>query len=414
MIIVCDKYNENTKKLQQTMQCMNFDAKIVVLRDDGFLPSGVFSPYNHYVYRQNKVVLREKELFYDFLEVPEFWEIRTNGIFGAIYDMGCKKADIFFKEPIEKRNVQRIEWCMENGWKYKIDYYNKYAQKYASEFLSATGKVESKVYYSAMNQEVIVEQPQNDTVTIYEEGRTKAFFTSYVEFIEYYIEEIGFGEKCILFIEDEVGHRLWDLSLDRKNMWKCTLLSNKYLLDKYNGMGGEKGYCFYPLSEEYPMNNAKPEALILTASDQLEGIEYLISELPEVMFHIAANTQVSDKLHKLGKRMNVKVYPQISSHDLNILWDKCDFYLDVNYYREIWNAVDSAQQKNLLIMGFEDTLHDRELTLEECIFRKNDHVSLVSAIKKLINNFEEVQELLMQQHCKKRKKLQELLEMVEE
>ena len=65
---------------------------------------------------------------------------------GEIYDLGEKKATIYFTEPIEKRIVQRVEWQMEDGWIYKIDYFNKYGIKYASEFLDIGKNVESNVY----------------------------------------------------------------------------------------------------------------------------------------------------------------------------------------------------------------------------------------------------------------------------
>lgn len=78
---------------------------------------------------------------------------------------------------------------------YKIDYYNKYAMKFASEFFDMDRNIESKVFYSVRNQEVIVEQPQNDTITLLACGKMKAFFTSYAEFVEYYLEEVGQDEK---------------------------------------------------------------------------------------------------------------------------------------------------------------------------------------------------------------------------
>lgn len=50
---------------------------------------------------------KKRELYYDFIEVPAFWEIRAAGSQGAVYDMNCKKADIL-AQPREKRSVQRL------------------------------------------------------------------------------------------------------------------------------------------------------------------------------------------------------------------------------------------------------------------------------------------------------------------
>lgn len=401
MTIVFNKYTDYVGKLQKTIQRMGRNARIVVLEDNGFLPDQISSPYKYFVYEKNREALKEKELYYNFLEVPEFWEIRLSGMHGTVYDMSCKKADIYFTDPIEKKNVQRVEWCMESGWVYKIDHYNKYAQKYASEFLDIDGNVESKVFYSRRNQEVIIEQPVNDVVTLLENGKVKGYFTSHDEFTEYCLEEICQGEKAVLFAEDNDSIRLLNLKPNKRHLWEYILFSKRELLERYTQMGGENGYFFYAIPEEYPANSAKGEALVLTAADRLEGIEYLIQELQEVTFHVAANTQVSDKLYGLGKWENVKIYPQISRQDLDALWDRCDFYLDINYYWEIHNAIDMAHQKNLLIMGFENTLHHRELVAEACIFAPSDAAKLALTMRELVDHVEQVQEQLVIQQEKR-------------
>lgn len=400
MIVVFDKFINDTDVVQAMIRRIDCDARIVVLGDSPFSASNTLSLYDYFIYGQEQELLEEKKLHFNFIDVPEFWEIRMEAWYrGAIYDMGCKKADIYFDE---NHCVQRVQWLMENGWVYRVDYYNKYALKYASEFRDMDGKVESKVFYSTRNQEVIVEQPQNDTVTLLENGSVKAFFCSYAEFIQYFFVEAGLEEERVLIVQDQDGLRLAALQSNGKSIWKCVLFSDNELLNRHVGMGGKNGHRFYTIPEEYPVNGAKGEVLILTASDQLEGIEYFIQELPEVTFHIAANTQVSDKLSNLAKQQNVKVYPQISKKDLNALWDQCDFYLDINHYREIHNAIDTAHKKNLLIFGFENTAHCRELVNEALLFPQGEKETLVSVVKKLVGHPELVQEWLIKQQAKKR------------
>ncbi|XCP84460.1 accessory Sec system glycosyltransferase GtfB [Roseburia hominis] len=403
MFLFCNKYTENTRELQNTINNVKCTSTtIVVLEDDGFLPDEILSPYEYFIVQSNQKTHEKKELHYNFLEVPEFWEICADGTNGVIYDMGCKKAAIYFKEPIEKRIVQRVEWCMENGWICKIDFYNKYGMRYASEFLDKKGKVESKVFFTDINQEVIVEQPQNGTITLSKDGRMQAFCTSYDKFMELFVDKANLKGEYALFIQNDEEFRLLNTKIKGKNMWKYVLFQNKELLDKYISMDGKDGYRFYAVPEIYPINRAAGKVLILTASDQIEGIEYFVHELPEIMFYIGANTQVSDKLYKLAEQVNVEIYPQISSQNLNALWDECDFYFDINYYREIYDAVNVAHQKNLLIMGFEDTVHDRELVTEECIFFKSDCGALIRKMKQLVNNSALIQNLLLKQQKKKR------------
>lgn len=407
MIVAFDKYINGTDELMAMIQHIDSDAKTVVLGDAAFSGPNIFSLYDYFIYGQEQECLEEKKLYYNFINVPELWEIRSEGWRGAIYDMGCKKANVYFDE---NHCVQRVEWCMEDGWVYRVDYYNKYALKYASEFRDVDGNVESKAYYSTKNQEIIVEQPQNDIITLLENGSVKAFFYSYEEFIQYFFAEAGLNEEYMLVVQDQEGLRLAALKSNGKSMWEHVLFSNGELFDQYVGMGGKNGHRCYTIPEEYPANTAKREALILTASDQLEGIEYFIQELPEVTFHIAANTQVSDKLSNLGKQQNVRVYPQISKQDLNTLWDQCDFYLDINHYQEIHNAIDTAHQKNLLILGFENTVHCRELVNEALLFPQTAKEIFMSTIKELISHPKLMQEKLTEQWAKKREFWDRLLE----
>lgn len=403
MLIFFDRYTENVEKVRRTMEHMEQEVKMAVLQDNGFLPAGVSSPYEFFTYRNREEELTEKDLFYNFIDLPEFWEVRLNGWTGGVFDMGCEKAKIYFKEPAEARNVQRVEWHMENGWVYKIDYYNKYGLKYASEFLDTDRNVESKVFYSDKNQEMVVEQPVNHIISILERGMLRNLFDSYSSFIGQYLEEAGLGEECILVVQDENTFELLALDSEERSKWTNILFLDDELWNKYIGMGGKNGSRFYAIPEDYPENQVRGEGLILTASDRIEGLEYLIDELPDMMFHIAAHTQVSDKLHRLAELDNVKIYPQISVQDLNMLWSTCDFYLDINHYREIYDAVDAAHMRNMLIMGFDNTVHHRELMANEYIFAEGECGGMVQAIRELMKNPALAQDKLKQQQQKKEK-----------
>lgn len=401
MVVFCDKYTENVEKLRKTLRNMGQEAEIAVLQDDGFLPDEILSPYEFFVYRDRMVKQPKRDLFYNFIPLPELWEVRLVGWTGAIFDMGCEKAKIYFREPVEERKVLRVEWHMEDGWVYKIDHYNKYGLKYTSEFLDRDGRVESKVFYSEKNQEMVVEQPESHVISILENGAVRNVFGSYVEFIEYYRKETGISEVDTIFVQEEKTLKLLELTPEKSRKWTNILFTNDELCKLYQSMGGNNGIRFYAVPEWYPENHARAEALILTASDQIEKLEYLIGELPELTFHIAAHTQVSDKLHRLAELNNVKIYPQISAQDLDRLWNGCDLYLDINYYREIYDAVNSAHMKNMLIIGFENTVHHKELMAEECIFAEENGEKVVSTIKKLWKDANLLQEKLKIQQRKK-------------
>lgn len=403
MVVFSDKKTEYIEKVQETFRAMGREAEIIVLEDDGFLPEGTSSPYEFFAYKDHQGELAKKELFYNFLELPLFWEVRLTEGRGAVFDMGCEKARIYFKEPVENRNVLRVEWHTEDGWIYRVDRYNRYGLRYMSEFLDPDGKIDSKVYYSVENQERVAEQPKNQIISLLVEGELERCFASWAEFIEYYRREAGLGENCILMVENEESFQRLELASDKRNRWKQILFSDKALLDRYITLGGRNGSLLYTIPKEYPENHAGKEAMILTASDQVEHLEDLIGELPDLVFHIAANTQVSDKLGRLAALENVRVYPQISPKDLAGLWALCDFYLDINHYREIYDAVSMAHEKNLVILGFRETAHHRELMADTCVFGGTDWEQMALAIRKMRTDPGVLGDTLALQQQRKRK-----------
>lgn len=426
MIFVCDKYSESIGKLREALKYLGVYKKIVVLDENSFLPENVLSPYEYYISKQNCEQHAERELHYDALEMPKGWTVWSDGMsvgnrYMRVYYMGCDRVFIYFRElqsnpienlvePPEQKIVQRVEWRMEDGWIYRVDYYNKYGLKYASEFRDADGTVESKVFYSDRNQEVIVEYPENDVVTLLEHGCVKAFFNSHKEFIEHFISEVTTDEKIAFFIQNDEMLEALNIKPDTKQVWDFAWFSDNDLLDKYRSLGGKNGIRFYEISEHYPINEVKGEALILTRYDKIEKIEELIQELPEMTFHIGANTMMSDTLMNLEKRGNVKLYPGLSQDTLDELWKKCDFYLDINLYGEIRDAVNVAQQKNLLVMGFDDTVHHPELLAKECVYPAQEYRKMVSAIKYILKSPESIHKLLTVQQGKRKEIYKKLLQ----
>ena len=77
-MLVVDRLTEDVRRLRVAAGGI-LEGGICLLGDDGFLPAGISSPYRYFIDRANGGVPAERELFFDFIEVPEFWEIRAAG-----------------------------------------------------------------------------------------------------------------------------------------------------------------------------------------------------------------------------------------------------------------------------------------------------------------------------------------------
>lgn len=114
-------------------------------------------------------VLKEKDRYYAFIDIPQYWSVRADGLNGAIYDNKTKKANIYFKNPIEKRMVSRVEWIDRNNTVYRIDYYNKYGYMYCSENVSG-GNVTVREFYDRNGDIKVLEQTGPKTYTTFAQG----------------------------------------------------------------------------------------------------------------------------------------------------------------------------------------------------------------------------------------------------
>jgi len=100
----------------------------------------------------------------------------------------------------------------------------------------------------------------------------------------------------------------------------------------------------------------------LTASDTLENLTYLVENLPEVSFHIAAKTNVSNRLEAFKKYDNVTLYTNVHHDDIiEDLLDQSEIYLDINHWDQVDSIVDRAFEKGKPVFAFDNVAHRAEL-----------------------------------------------------
>ena len=301
---------------------------------------------------ENNDVLKEKDLYYVFIDIPQYWGVRADGLNGAIYDNKTKKANIYFKNPKEKRMVSRVEWIDRNNTVYRIDYYNKYGYKYCSENVKG-GNVISREFYDRNGDIKVIEQTVSKTYTTLGTGISPRNYRGFADYLEAYIKSNEIYDENIWLTSDEILNKFAgdygnfkisylpqnrlnsDLTeTNQTNKAFRILCSEEQQVNWYKENSDCKCDRLYLYFENNESKFGKKEAFIITETDQLEYIEQLINDFPEIIFHIAASTIMSDKLTRLDINNNVELYPCITEQKRKELFERCDVYLDINHYRD--------------------------------------------------------------------------------
>ena len=126
-----------------------------------------------------------------------------------------------------------------------------------------------------------------------------------------------------------------------------------------------------PLDKEF-------SCLTLTNSQDLEGIEELVTALPDVVFHIAAWTDMGEELTKLAVYDNVRLHPQIVPPVLEKLKRKVGIYLDIHQGLEVESILKDVDKLGIPILSFSNTQHGM---YNQMVFDKEDINLMIEAIK---------------------------------
>ena len=132
-------------------------------------------------------------------------------------------------------------------------------------------------------------------------------------------------------------------------------------------------------------NTVRGDALILTVSDQIEQLEYILENLPDICFHIAAPVQFSEKIRVLESKYNVRLMTVTNGQQLNFLVNMCDILLDINHFQEVDSIVSKFLQAGKMVLAFDNTVHGNQ---GQEVFEVNRPDELVGRIRDSINSIQ--------------------------
>lgn len=109
--------------------------------------------------------------------------------------------------------------------------------------------------------------------------------------------------------------------------------------------------------EELVVKKSKYQALIITGSQQLEQIDYIINHLSDYNIHIVTFTAMGDTLKSLASYENVKLHPNVMKWMCRKLIEECDVYLDINHEGKFPDVLDWVQGAQKTILTFDNVVN---------------------------------------------------------
>ncbi len=412
VVLLFDTYSKDSENLHVSFKLAGKEYPVVVIEDDGFLPDGAISVYEYFLgdFKSSDKV-PGKPRYFNQITVPEYWEISATNSSGKIHNLNKERGRIFYAEPKHKRLIKVVDWYDDRGIVRVSDHYNKYGALYARTIFNAKGQRVNKSYFDADGAEIIVENFVTKNIILNYDGKVK-IFPNKKEFVVFFMKQTGYenhriffntlstsffvsqalsGEKedVLFWQEPERNDIPGNMTLILNGTASRTskiMVQNKKAHEKLLALGAapEKlesiGYI-YSFKKE---NTHRPEVLICTNSDRIAECEKIVQALPEMHFYITAITEMSSKLMEMDKYDNVSLYPGIKMKILEELFEKCDFYLDINHEAEIVSAVEKAFLHNHLIFAFKETLHNARYIASEHLYAIADADQMIADIKMLL------------------------------
>ena len=434
VILLFDNYNEYSNDLYESYKLSGYNYPAICINTDGFLPDDVISIYEYFLGDYKNNIDTESSpidsnilgipRYFNQIKLPDYWKIEADNTIAKVYYHDKIKAKIYYTGKGIKRVVKLVEWLSEDSTKVKcIDYYNKYGCLYARSIGNKEGKLVNKTYISIDGKETIEENYITGNI-ILSYGSITKIFRSKSEFVVYGLFKLGYldytyyynslstpflvsqlvsnkNTKDKLFWQEDIKDTIpgnMEFILDGKSNTDTIYIQNKTVYNKLLSLGvdkdkiKEKGYVYNFIRD----NNYRDNALICTDSDDIPNIETIISELPNINFHIAAVTKMSDKLLALDRYNNVTLYPGILIDKYNELMDTCDIYLDINRGGTITNSIKTAFLNNQVIFAYKETSHN--INYAASVYSIDDVSSMIKDLRSILDSTTSVDTYLVAQH----------------
>ena len=315
-----------------------------------------------------------KPLFFNDLAVPELWECWTLGITTYLFDGEERRANVVLREDILSRTVDRVEWFGQGEEIVSIDVYNRYGWRSKRSLLTEAGQSYLDIYLNPQQEEVLLHFVSQGTFLLQTPKGRDRLYASKEELQRVVLEQVLPEDEAVLLMDKALldvvkeipKERLaycasdaHDLDEIKEQVSQILLVEDGLLSEKKDGITALSGLV------NVEQESFQPEALVMTASQEVEGLADLVHNFPQVTFHIAALTAMGPKLTDLASCPNVRLYPGISLENYEDLLATCSLYLDCNQGEEVMSSSIRALENGHILFGLQSTVHHeayKELT----------------------------------------------------
>lgn len=132
--------------------------------------------------------------------------------------------------------------------------------------------------------------------------------------------------------------------------------------------------------EELVVKKSKYKALIITGSQQLEQIDYLIKNLPDYDIHVLTFTAMGEILRSLASYENIKLHPNVMRWMCRKMIEECDVYLDINHEFKFPDVLEWVQEANKIILSFDNVANPYHV---DQVFPHDNPQAMIDFLKEL-------------------------------
>lgn len=387
MFVIAKRTDDRVQKIKDIFQ--NLDKSVTVFYIDCFdnfdsLEQGESTALTYFLMKDEG-----QPLFFNNLPLPPYWEITTDGLEGYVYDKGKKKARIQFRQPHSDRTIARVYWYDEVGECIWIDYYSAYGWRICRDFLDEEEKTVLRTFYNSDGRDLLVEWLQQDKIAYFDSQKNPTIYPNRHSFLLKVLENIVdrediliLGEEVLSILPSSKKDNYYYLANDKTEADKVADQVSQVLVLSPRSSEDSPYKHLYGCALDRPVP-VKPQAMIITNSEWVEGLEELLLHFPEIDFHVGALTEMGSRLTNLSVYSNLYLYPGMSYDFFQELLDKSTFYLDIQHDVEILASSLRAVERGILLYTLDNLTHHEEYKkLETCCDTVD---ALVKNLRQILN-----------------------------